>query len=136
MRGAKVIRGEELTWEPSQEPPLRSKRAICSKTVEIPRLSMNRAFIPPGGRNQRHYHVNCDSGMFVMKGCLKLFLGPDHEMEEVTAEAGDFVFVPAGVIHGLINLSKTEAAELVTSKNNVSSVMEQGTVFVESRWDK
>ena len=136
MRKSKVIRGKELAWEPGQEPPLQNHRGINGKTVENPRLSMNHTIVPPGARNQRHYHVKCDSGMFVMKGRLKLFLGPDHEMEEVTAEAGDFIFVPAGAIHGLVNLSDTEPAELVTTKNNVSQVKEQGTVFVEHRWDK
>jgi uncharacterized RmlC-like cupin family protein len=135
VRKAKVVRGEALEWEPGQEPPLRNKRGICSKTVESPNLTMSRVIVPPGGRNQRHYHVNCDAGMHILKGRLRIFIGPDHEMEEVVAEAGDFVFAPAGVIHGFMNLSDSEAAELVAAKNNVSDVKGQGTLFVEPRWD-
>jgi len=136
MRKPRVIRGDELEWVPGQEPPLKNKKGIGSKTVESPRLSMNRTFIPPGARIQRHYHVNCDAGMYLLKGNLKIFFGPDHEKEEILAKEGDFVFAPAGVIHGLMNASDTEPAELITSKNNVSEVKEQGTIFVEAPWVK
>ena len=136
MRKAKVVRDKDLEWTPGQEPPLRSKKGIGSKTVDSPHLRMSRALIPPGARNQRHYHVNCDAGFFVLKGRLKIFMGPNHEMEETTAEAGDFVFVPAGAIHGLMNLSNTEPAEIISTKNNVSHAEQEGTMFVEPRWDK
>ena len=136
MRKAKVVRDKDVEWEPGQEPPLRSKKGIGSKTVDSPHLKMNHVLIPPGARNQRHYHVNCDAGMFVLKGRLKIFIGPSHEMEETIAEEGDFVFVPAGAIHGLMNLSNTEPAELVSTKPNVSHSEQEGTMFVEPRWDK
>ncbi len=74
--------------------------------------------------------------MFLLKGNLKIFFGPDHEMEEILAKEGDFVFAPAGVIHGLMNISSTESAELVTTKNNVSSGKEGETVFMEPPWIK
>ena len=135
MRKSKLVRGEEIKWELGQEPRLKVKRAVSAKTVDSPRLEMKRAFIPPGARNQRHYHVNCDAVMFVLKGRLKFFIGPDHEMEEVIAQEGDYVFVPAGAIHGLVNLSDTEPVELLATKN-VSLEEEEGTIFVEPRWDK
>jgi uncharacterized RmlC-like cupin family protein len=132
MRKAKVIKGKELKFETGREPPLMNKKGICSNTVENPGLKINRTLVPPGAINQRHYHINCDAGMHILKGRLMMFLGPDHEMEEVIAEEGDFVFIPAGVIHGLANLSNTEPAELLAAKNNVSDDTEEGTVFVEA----
>ena len=136
MTKSKVIRGKEVEWEPGQEPPLQNQKGIGLKTVENPRLSMNHTIVPPGGRNQRHYHVTCDSAIYLMKGRLKFFFGPDDEIEEVMAEQGDFIFVPAGEIHGLINISDTEPAELVTTKNGISLVSKNETVFVEARWDQ
>ncbi len=56
-------------------------------------------------------------------------------MEEAIAEPGDFAFVPAGVIHGLMNLSDTEPAELI-SCYSVGHRKDAGTVFIEPRWDK
>ncbi len=136
MRKAKVVRGEELVWEPGQEPPLKAKRGICTQSVEKPDLKMYRMRVPAGARNQRHYHVKCDAGMHILKGSLRIFIGPDHQIEETIAEAGDFIFVPAGVIHGFMNLSDTEEVELVSAKNNVSEDSQEGTVFVEPSWVK
>jgi quercetin dioxygenase-like cupin family protein len=41
---------------------------------------------------------------------------------------------PAGVIHGLVNLSDTELAHLLSAKN-VSPEEMEGASFVERRWD-
>jgi uncharacterized RmlC-like cupin family protein len=106
------------------------QEGICSDTVDRPHLKIYHVLIPAGAKNQRHYHINCDAGMHVLKGRLKMTFGPDREMEEVIAEEGDFFFVPAGIIHGLENLSTTEPAEIVADKNNVSTESEEGSIFI------
>jgi quercetin dioxygenase-like cupin family protein len=63
-----------------------------------------------------------------------MFLGPDGDMQEVIVEEGDFIFVPKGEIHGLMNLSQTEAAELIATYDQVGTLEESGTVFVEPVW--
>jgi uncharacterized RmlC-like cupin family protein len=72
--------------------------------------------------------------MYILKGRLKMFFGPDHEQEEVVVQAGDYAFVPQGVIHGLMNLSNTESAELVGCTGGAASWEEAETVFVEPPW--
>ena len=72
--------------------------------------------------------------MYVLKGRLKMFAGPDHEMKEDIVEAGEFFFVPAGEIHGLMNMSETEAAEIVSAYGGAGSFQEAQTVFVEPPW--
>ena len=137
MRKAKIIKPVGLTADTRYGPKsLRATYGIEDKTVENPKMTMQHSVIPPGDRNQRHYHINCDAGMYIIKGRLKIFLGPDHEMEETIAEAGDFIFAPAGVIHGFMNLSDTENAELVATKNSVSEDSQEGTIFVEPSWVK
>ena len=133
MKKSILIKGDQLEWEPGQEPPLMNKKGIGQKTVDDAQMSVNRTYIPPGARNQRHYHANCNAVMFVLKGQLKMFFGPDDDMEEVIAKEGDFVFAPVGAIHGLMNMSDTEPAELVTAKC-VNNIAEQATVFVEPPW--
>lgn len=138
MRKAQVIRGNQLKFETghTKDDPLMIRRGIGAKTVEKPNLKMIRTVVPPGVRNQRHYHVNCDVGMYMLKGRLRMFFGPNHELEEDIAEGGDFVFIPAGVIHGLMNLSDTQPAEFLSTKNNVSDLSEEGTVIVEPPWTR
>ena len=136
MRQPKIIKWKDKMPDPNYEPPLQPGRGIWSESVENPNLTLSRVVIPPGARNQRHYHVNCDAGMYILRGRLKMFFGPDHEMEEVIVEPGDFAFAPAGVIHGLTNLSDTEPAELVSCYGGVGHQKEAGTIFIEPRWDK
>ena len=130
---AKIIRpaNPDLRYEP----PLSIGWGIDSSTVERPRLTMSRTVIPPGGRNQRHYHVKCDAGMHILRGSLRYFFGPSHEQIEAIAEAGDFIFIPQGEIHGLMNVSDTEPAEIVTCYGGAGSKDEAQTVFVEPPWD-
>ena len=134
MRKVKVIRGKDLKYETRYEPPLRGKTGICSKTVDNPRVTQAHVIFAPGGRNLRHFHVRADSAMHLLKGRLKMFFGPDHDREEVIVETGDFVFVPAGVIHGFLNPSNTDEAEFVSSYGGVGSPEEAETVFIEPLW--
>ena len=135
MTKVRIIRPGDRNVDLKYEPPLSIGKGIESATVGVPiKMSMARVVIPPGGRNQRHYHINTDTGFHLLKGRLKWFLGPDHEMEEVIVEAGDFIFTPRGQIHGLMNLSDTEEAELVSSYNSVGSKEEAETVFIEPVW--
>jgi uncharacterized RmlC-like cupin family protein len=135
MREAKIIKSKDKMSDPNYEPPLQPGRGIWSESVENPGLTLSLVAIPAGARNQRHFHTFCDAGMHILKGRLKMVFGPDHEMEEAIAEPGDFAFVPAGVIHGLMNLSDTEPAELI-SCYSVGHRKDAGTVFIEPRWDK
>jgi uncharacterized RmlC-like cupin family protein len=134
MKKGKIISAKDAQVNRGFEPPIVSHRGINSQTVESPMLAVSHVFIPPGGRNQRHYHINNDAAGYILKGRLKMFYGPDHEMKEYIGEAGDFFYYPRGVIHGLMNLSDTETAEIIACHGGVSQVDETGTVFVEPPW--
>ncbi len=110
---AKIIRTRNLPVDETFEPGLKIERGIHSDTVPDPKMAMGHTVIPPGSRNQRHYHVRCDVGMYILKGRLRMFFGPEFKQEVVVTEPGDFVFIPQGEIHALENLSEKEPAELV-----------------------
>jgi len=131
---AKIIKTKALKEDKTYEPPLAIGFGIDHKTIEDPKMVMGYTFIPPGGRNQRHYHVKNPAGMYIIKGRMRAFIGPDHNKQEFIIEAGDFVYVPQGEIHGIYNLSETEPAELVFCYPGVSSKEEAQTIFVEPPW--
>ena len=133
---AKVIKRKSLKDDTVYEPPLTIGFGINSETAEGAPMTMGHTIIPPSGRNQRHYHVNTAAGMYIMKGRLRMFIGPDIDVKEVVAEEGDFVFMPQGMIHGLLNLSDTESAELIFTYPGASSKYEAGTVYLEKPWKK
>lgn len=130
---AKIINSEKLDQDTKYEVPLSIgwgvNESIGSKTI-----AMGRTIIPPGGRNQRHYHQNADAAIFTRKGELKFYIGPDGDIKEYIVGENHFLFVPKGIIHGLENLSKTEEAEVIFTYGNCPSKEAAGTTYVEKPW--
>ena len=137
IRKAVLIRAKDKFIDTEYSPPLMIGRGVWSESVEMPQMTMSRVVIPPGARNRRHFHTHCDAGIHILKGRLKIFFGPDCDATEGLAEAGDFIFVPKGTIHGLMNLSDAEPAEIVSCcGNGVGHPKDAGTVYLEPPLDK
>jgi len=134
-RKAVLVRSNDKFIDTEYEPPLKIGWGVWSETVEKPGMTMSHVVIPPNARNQRHYHVNCDAAMHVLKGRLKIFLGPDPELKEGIAEEGDFIFIPKGMIHGFMNLSDSESAEIINCYGGVSHKKAAGTFYIEPVWN-
>ncbi|MFQ6110757.1 MAG: cupin domain-containing protein [Nitrospinota bacterium] len=128
---ARMIYSVDLSEDKDYEPPL-TIRWVDSETTGTKTITMGRTVVPPGGRNQRHYHKNCDAAWFLLKGRLRLFIG--EEAKVYVMEEGQFVYAPRGEIHGLENLSKEEPAELIFAYGNVPNKKAAGTVYVEEVW--
>ncbi|MFC1909438.1 cupin domain-containing protein [Chloroflexota bacterium] len=88
--------------------PLITGFGINSETVENPDMVLGTSIMPPGGWNRRHYHTNADVAMYKIKGHDRMSIGPDHEMQEMDFQEGDFIYIPRGEIHGAINLDNKE----------------------------
>lgn len=101
--------------------------------VDNPGVVMVHAVLPPGGRTRLQYHVNCNLGMYCLKGRRRLFFGPSYQQQESVAEAGDFVFIREGELYSSINDSDTEPAEMIFFYVGISSKDEVKTVFMEPR---
>ena len=110
-KGPKIVNTEAVAQDLQYEPPLIIAWGVDESTTGTKTITMGRTIIPPGGRNQRHYHANCDAAFFVRKGTIKVFIG--EEKKEFIAPENHIVYSPAGGIHGLINMSDTETAELI-----------------------
>ena len=82
-------------------------------------LSMNRVVIPPGGQAAAHRHVGSESAIFLLAGSVKTFYGPCLE-RSVINQTGDFLFIPAGVIHMPVNLSASEPAIAIVARNDAN----------------
>lgn len=80
-------------------------------------LSMNRVIIPAGGRAQAHRHVGSESTIYLISGTVKTLYGPCLE-HSVVNQAGDFLFIPAGLPHQPINLSAREPAIAIVARND------------------
>jgi len=126
-----IVDSERINQDVTYEPPLVIAFGVDKHSVGSTTVTMGRTRIPPGGRNQAHYH-SCEASFFIRKGTLRLFMG--EERKEYTVTENQFVYIPPGMIHGLQNLSATETAELVFTYGNCPSKNDAGTVFVEKSW--
>jgi quercetin dioxygenase-like cupin family protein len=129
-----IIKSKKLRIDEDYEPPMKVGFGIDSTSVQNPGMVMGYTTGPVGLRNQRHYHPHTPSGIYVVKGRSKLIVGPDHEKQELIVEAGDFIYVPRGEIHGAVNLEDDTA--VVFCYPDVSSKEEAGTIYIEPPHDK
>jgi len=90
---------------------------ISQETAGAKGLSMNLVVIPPGGSPKAHYHKDFETAIYLLKGKVETRFGEKLQESKINEE-GDFVFIPAGVPHKPVNLSKTEPALAIVSRND------------------
>lgn len=73
------------------------------------------AAIPPRCASSPHYHVNCESAIYVIKGHGRFITGEnlDHPLP---IAPGDFIYVPAQAVHQPVNDSD-ETMEIIVARN-------------------
>ncbi len=90
---------------------------ISQATTGATNIYMGVFRVPPGARSRPHYHENCESAVYLLSGSLEVRWGDKLE-EVVTLEPRDMVYVPPRETHILQNLSDTEPAEYVVSRDS------------------
>lgn len=90
---------------------------ISGATAGARGLSMNLVVIPAGGAAKPHAHDGFESAIYLIEGRVKTRYGPGLK-KSVINKAGDFLFIPPDVPHQPVNLSKTEPARAIVSRND------------------
>ena len=118
---AKASTSDVISVRPAESVMTRQKLpgfvGVSEKTTGAKGLSMNLIVIPPGGQAEAHTHQGFESAVYLLKGKVKTLYGPDLK-KSVINEAGDFLFIPPDVPHQPINLSTTEEAVAIVSRND------------------
>jgi uncharacterized RmlC-like cupin family protein len=89
---------------------------ISQATAGASNIYMGVFRVPGGARSRPHYHANCESAVYMLSGRLRVRWG-DRLERELTLEPRDLVYVPPRETHVLENLSETEPAEYVVSRD-------------------
>ena len=92
---------------------------LSENTAGTQNLSMMLVRIPPGGKAEPHYHDGFEAGIYILEGKVDNLFGEGLK-ESVVTEQGDFLFIPPGVPHQPVNLSDTEPALAIVSRNIAS----------------
>jgi uncharacterized RmlC-like cupin family protein len=97
--------------------------AISADTVGSVGLYSSVVTTAPGARTRIHHHGDCETSIWIVSGRARYTFGPTGVEETMEAEAGDFVYIPAGEIHVEENASSSEALVVVITRNCPSSVV-------------
>jgi uncharacterized RmlC-like cupin family protein len=89
-----------------------SKESVGSQAICLHLLT-----IPPKGRASVHLHENHETAIYIMSGHATMWYGEKLE-QEMKAEAGDMVYIPAGVPHLPVNTSDSEPCTAVIARTD------------------
>jgi uncharacterized RmlC-like cupin family protein len=89
-----------------------SKESVGSQGVCLHVLT-----IPPGGRANAHYHDGHESAIYMVSGRAEQLWGERLENHDKIFP-GDYVYIPSGVPHVVMNASDTEPATAVIARTD------------------
>jgi uncharacterized RmlC-like cupin family protein len=71
---------------------------VSAETAGSTGICMHLLEMPPGASATPHYHESHETAIFVLEGAAEMRYGPELE-HVMRTQAGDFVYIPAGVPH-------------------------------------
>jgi uncharacterized RmlC-like cupin family protein len=80
-------------------------------------LCLQLASLPPGARARAHQHDDHETAVYVIEGQMVLFSGERLE-HKLVANPGDFIYIPNGVPHLVVNGSDTESTVGVLARTD------------------
>jgi uncharacterized RmlC-like cupin family protein len=90
---------------------------ISAATAGAKGISINLVLIPPGGAAIPHLHRGFETAIYILNGRVETRYGPGLA-DSIINQAGDFLYIPADLPHQPINLSKSEPALAIVSRND------------------
>ena len=100
-----------------QHPGMERSIAISQPTVGSERLYTAIVSTAPGDKTRIHHHGTCETSIYIVSGTARYTWGPTGLEHEMTAAAGDFIYIPAGEIHVEENASPSEPLVVVLSRD-------------------
>ena len=130
----KVVRADEVEVEVSSGSMTRLA-GVSKALAGTEGIHLAIATIPPSCAASPHYHVNCESAIYVVKGTGR-FLSGEQLQNADKIGPGDFIYVPPNSVHQPINDSTSEPMELIVARNTpVEIVVEHDPAKVGSPAD-
>lgn len=92
-------------------------QGISGENAGAQRLCLNKVIIPAGAAAHAHLHRDHETAIYLLQGRVETFYG-EGLRKSVINEAGDFIYIPAGVPHKPVNLSQTENAIAIVARTD------------------
>ena len=114
---AKRIGPSEFLTGTGQNSDMERAIAVSADVAGSKMLYSSMVKTAPGGKTRLHHHGPCETSIYVVSGRAHYTWGPTGLENSMDADAGDFVYIPAGEIHVEENASSNEPLVVVLSRN-------------------
>jgi uncharacterized RmlC-like cupin family protein len=116
----RLVKGTGLRPEATSGEMTRSA-AIAEDTVGSTAIFTVLSRLGPGLRSSAHVHLNCESSIYVASGRGRVLTGAGVD-RVLVIEPGDFLFVPPGAPHVVINEGDVDLILIVSRNTSVEQV--------------
>jgi uncharacterized RmlC-like cupin family protein len=122
MSGVRIVRASERDPGTAQTPGMTRMAGVAASTCGATGVWMGDVTLAPGFQSQPHHHGDVESAIYVISGRLRLRWG-DRLEHEAEGGAGEFIFVPANVVHQEINASIAEPVTQIVARGGENIVV-------------
>lgn len=97
---------------------------VSAETAGAKAICLHLLAMPPGAEAKPHYHESHETAIYMLEGVAEFRHGQQLEFVD-RVEAGDFIYIPAGVPHQPYNPTEQIARALIarTDPNEQESVV-------------
>ncbi len=118
----RVVGPQDRDTNTGQTPGLKRFEAVSGRLTGAQRMWMGYAVLEPGGKTGVHHHGESETAIYVLSGITRWWVG-DRLDDVREARAGDFVFIPADIVHWEQNASDTEPVEMVVARSTQEAIV-------------
>lgn len=122
MNGVRIVRPAERDASTAQTPGMTRTAGVSADTCGASGVWMGEVVTEPGFESGAHHHGNVESAIYVVSGTIRFRWG-DHLEHGAEGAAGDFIFVPANVVHTEANTSQREPLVLIVARGGQENVV-------------
>jgi uncharacterized RmlC-like cupin family protein len=118
----RVVTSAERSTDTPQTPGLLREVAFDGRNPDARVLSGFVSMVQPGAATAAHHHGDQETILYVLSGRARFRWGPrlEHRTE---AGVGDFVFIPAEIVHQEINASVEEETAWVVVRSHPDPIV-------------
>lgn len=122
MSDIRVVKPDERDAGTAQTPGMTRVAGISATTCGAAGVWMGQFTNEPGFRSSAHHHGEVESAIYVLSGRLRMRWG-EHLEHEAEAGEGDFIFVPARLVHQEINASASDGVVAILARGGQENVV-------------
>lgn len=97
---------------------------ISAESAGAEGICMHMLVMPPGASAKAHFHASHETAIYMLEGVAEFTHGPNLEFVD-RVQAGDYIYIPAGVPHRPYNPTDARAVAILarTDPNEQESVV-------------